>query len=305
MFLRSSKGMTLVEAVIASAVFLVIALGIYEGLAAVSRIIKVSRLEATALTVALDKLELARHLPFADLGVIGGWPAGKLPAEENVLRGGVVWKVTNTVRQIDDPFDGTVGGNPNDLSPADYKLAETIVSCESCGIAPVALTTQVAPLAEELDAHTGAISIQTIDSNGIPVQGANVTVENGSHLPPIVINDVTGADGTLRLVDMPPGELAYKIVVAKSGYSGEETYAPGESGITNPIKPNVTVAEGQITPITFSIDRLSDVTVKSVDSACGALGPFEFKLTGAKLLGQNPNVYPTHGLATNNTLGVP
>lgn len=279
------------EVVVGAAVFLIVMLGLYEGLSAVSKIAKVSRLRTMALMVANERLELARHLPYGDLGIVDGWPTGKLLAFETLERGGISWGVTTTVRSIDDPYDGTIGGNPNDTSPADYKLVEVLISCNGCGIEPISVATNIAPLALETANGNGALFIKTIDASGLPVTEAAVTVTNDSHVPAITVSDVTDNTGTLALVDLPPGALSYKVVVSKNGYSHEETYATGEDGINNPLNTNATVVAEKVTQVSLAIDRLSTVNIQTIDQFCQPIGSFSFKLTGTKLLGQNPNVF--------------
>ena len=297
---KNPRGFTLVEMVVGAAVFLVVMMGLYEGLSAVSKIAKVSRLRTMALMVANERLELARHLPYGDLGIVDGWPTGKLAAFETLERGGIPWGVTTTVRSIDDPYDGTIGGSPDDTSPADYKLVEVLISCNGCGIEPISVATNIAPLALETANGNGALFIKTIDASGLPVTEAAVTVTNDSHVPAITVSDVTDNTGTLALVDLPPGALSYKVVVSKNGYSHEETYAAGEDGIANPVNPNVTVSEGAVTQISLPIDKLSTVNLKTIDQFCQGVGSFSFNLSGTKLLGQNPDILKySQGLVTS------
>ncbi|HQJ83924.1 MAG TPA: prepilin-type N-terminal cleavage/methylation domain-containing protein [Candidatus Paceibacterota bacterium] len=300
---KNNRGFTLVEAVVSVAVFLVVVLGLFNGLSAVSKIAKVSRLRTMALMVVNERLELARHLPYGDLGIVDGWPTGKLAAFETLERGGISWGVTTTVRSIDDPYDGTIGGNPNDTSPADYKLVEVLVSCGSCGIEPISVATNIAPLALETANGNGALLIKAIDASGLPVVGASVVVVNDSHVPSITINDVTDNTGTLALVDLPPGALAYKVRVGKSGYSHEETYAAGESGIVNPVNPNATISEGAVTQISLPIDKLSTVNLRTIDQFCQGIGSFSFNLSGTKLLGRDPDVLKYSQDLTTDSMG--
>ena len=287
---KNNRGFTLIEMVVGAAVFLVVMLGLYEGLSAVSKIAKVSRLRTMALMVANERLELARHLPYGDLGLVDGWPIGKLQTFENLERGGITWGVTTTVRSIDDSYDGTIGGSPNDTSPADYKLVEVLIGCGECAIEPISVATNIAPLALETANGNGALFIKAIDASGLPVVGAAVTVINDSHVPSITISDVTDNTGTLALVDLPPAALSYKVRVSKGGYNQEETYAAGENGIANPVNQNVTVSEGAVTQLSLPIDKLSTVNLRTIDQFCQGVNSFSFNLSGTKLLGREPDV---------------
>ncbi|HRH25358.1 MAG TPA: hypothetical protein PLD99_00195, partial [Parcubacteria group bacterium] len=74
---------------------------------------------------------------------VGGTPAGVLLASQNLVRDGINWTVTTTVVNVDDPFDGIA---PTDTKPADYKLVEVMVGCDTCkNFSPVAVTGIVAP----------------------------------------------------------------------------------------------------------------------------------------------------------------
>lgn len=278
------------EIIVGAAVFLIVILGLYEGMLAVSKIAKISRIKTMALMVANEKLELARHLPYGDLGIEGGWPSGKLQATETIERGGITWQATTTVRQIDDPYDGTVGGSPNDTSPADYKLVEIEIGCGSCGMEPITVSSHLSPLALETANGNGSLFIHVMDASGLPVSEASVIVGNDLYAPPFSISDVTDVNGTLALVDLPPGALSYKIKVTKNGYSQEETYAIGEDDIDSPVNQNATVLAGAVTEISLPIDLLGTVNLQTINQYCQGVGPFSFRLSGTKLVGQDPDV---------------
>jgi len=287
---QTEKGFTLVEIIVGAGIFLIVVLGLYRGLFAVSQIAKVSRIKTLALMVANEKLELARHLPYNDLGLEGGWPLGKLKSVETIERGGIVWIATTTIRQIDDPYDGTAGGSPNDTAPADYKLIEVEIGCSSCGVPSVTVSSHIAPLALETANGNGSLFVHVMNASGLPIQGASVTVSNSLHTPPFSILDVTDANGTLALVDLPPGMLSYKIKVTKSGYSQEETYAIGEGGISSPINLNATILAETVTETSLPIDQLSTVNIRTINQYCQGFGPFSFRLAGTKLIGQEPDI---------------
>jgi hypothetical protein len=93
------------------------------------------------VALANEQLEVARNLPYSDVGIVAGWPIGKIPYQKTEIRHGANFVVTTTVRNIDDPFDGTIGGTPNDPSPADYKLVDLSLDCPNCkNFAPLKFT---------------------------------------------------------------------------------------------------------------------------------------------------------------------
>jgi len=105
-----------------------------------------AQIKVLATALANEELEIARNLPYNDVGIINGIPSGKLIRTKSVTRDGHLFEVTLTVRNIDDPFDGTIGGNPNDLSPADSKVVQVDITCPNCkSFPPIFITTRVAP----------------------------------------------------------------------------------------------------------------------------------------------------------------
>jgi prepilin-type N-terminal cleavage/methylation domain-containing protein len=285
------RGFTLIETLVGVSVFAIIAVAVYQGYTAAYEIGRLSRLKVAALALANEQLEIIRNLPYTDVGIIGGLPPGKIPREQTLTRGGTTLTVEATVRNIDDPFDGTVGGAPRDRSPADYKLVELKISCPSCQrFAPFSVTTHVAPRNLESATGNGALFIQVLDANGQPVQGASVHIENNQASPRIVIDDTTNKDGVLQIVDAPPGIEAYEITVTKTGYSTERTYPNRAPGNPNPTKPHATVVVGEVTQVTFAIDRLSTLNVATVTNTCAPVDSVDFTLRGAKLIGTNPDV---------------
>lgn len=284
-----NKGFTLVETLVGVAVFLIIATTTYQAYISLFNLINLNQYKIIALNLANEQFEIIRNLPYADVGIPSGIPNGKIPHIQNLTRSGIAFVVTTTIRNIDLPFDGTIGSTTRpDLSPADNKSVEVEVDCPTCkNFTPIFLTTTVAPKNLETASTNGAILIKVFDSNGVPLQGASVHVLNASTTPDIIIDDVTDSDGFLQIVDAPPGTSVYEITVTKSGYSTDRTYAPGGSGNPDPTKPHATVILQQLTPISFSIDRLSTLSFSSATPLCVPVGSIDFSLSGAKNIGLN------------------
>ena len=284
-------GFTLVESLVGVAVFMIIAVSVYQAYGAVMNAVRASRLKVAATALANEQFEIIRNLSYDDVGVAGGIPSGKIPHMQNLVRDGTEFTVETVIRNIDDPFDGTIGGSPNDLSPADYKLAELEISCPACrNFKPLSFTTYVGPRNLESASTNGALFVRVFDAVGQPVQGANVHIENNQAAPQIVIDDATNNDGLLQIVDAPPGAEAYEITVSKSGYSTDRTYQTGAPENPNPVKPHATVAIQQLTQISFAIDRVSAINVSSTGETCVAVPSIDFSLAGSKLIGTSPDV---------------
>lgn len=290
-FRKEQNSFTLIETLVGVAVFIIIAFSVYQTYDAVLSAQRASRLKVTATALVNEQFEIIRNMSYANVGVIGGIPNGKVPYMQTLTRDGNQFSVATTIRNVDDPFDGTIGGLPNDLSPADYKLVELEITCPTCrNFLPLNFTTYVGPRNLESISTNGSLFVKAFDAAGQPISGATVHIENNQAFPPIVIDDTTNKDGVLQIVDAPPGIEAYEITVTKTGYSTDRTYTVGEPGNPNPIKPHATVAVQQLTQISFAIDRVSSIDVSVVNQNCVAVPAVSFSLSGSKLIGTSPDV---------------
>lgn len=281
-----NKGFTLIETLIGVAVFLLIAVSAWQAFGVILEGTKVLRIKSASINLANEKIEIVHNLPYADVGIVGGLPLGKIPHEQIVETSGGSFLVTTTIRNIDEDFDGTIGGSPNDLSPADNKLVEIEVRCANdCGVAPISISTRIAPFALETTGNNGALFVQVFNSNGLPLEGADVHIVNSTITPNITIDDVTASNGMLQIVDAPTSTEAYEITVTKDGYSTDKTYAYGDSLNPVPDKIHATVVSGGVTQVSFAIDELSNITVSSRTDSCSSVGNIDFSLTGSKVIG--------------------
>lgn len=281
---KTKRGFGLIETIVGVAVFTMVAVSAYYGFAKVLEGSRIVRIKSAATNLANEQFEIIRNLPYTDVGIVDGLPVGLVPRTQNLNRDGIDFIVTTTIRNIDDPFDGTIGGEPNDTSPADNKLVEVEVDCD-CGVDPIVYATRVAPKHLEITGNNGALFVQVLDANGEPVQGADVHIENNVSTNTIIIDDTTNVQGMLQVIDTPPGTGAYEIAVSKSGYSSERTYAIGDLENPVPDKPHANISSGQVTQISFAIDELSDLTVSSRNSNCSPVSNVGFNIKGSKTIG--------------------
>ncbi|MFA6424332.1 MAG: prepilin-type N-terminal cleavage/methylation domain-containing protein [Candidatus Magasanikbacteria bacterium] len=301
--LGGHRGFTLVEVVVATAVFLIFAVGVYGSISMVFKVVYQSRVKILETAVLSEELEIVRNLPYEDVGILNGSPLGLLSHTKSVYRNDIKFNLVTTVRNIDDPFDGVIGGTPNDTSPADFKLVEISVICDSCSQKnPVSLSTTVAPKNLEGQSTNGALFIHVFDADGQAVSSANVHIVNSAVSPNLIIDDVTDNDGMLRLVDTPTGTLSYNITVTKAGYSTDSSVVSSVDN-PNPLKPPSNVVSQNVTEISFSIDRLATLNVESLNQTCSSINGGTVNINGAKIVGTDPNVYKlsqTFSLASGN-----
>ncbi len=286
------RGFTLVETLVGVFIFTLMAMAVYQGYLSVLALARASHYKSLAILAANSHIEWVRNLAYEDVGIVNGLPAGLIPHTSTVTAGSVTFDLTTTIRNIDQPFDGTIGGSPNDLSPADNKLVEVEVECVTCrNFAPVVVTTTVAPKNLETASGNGALFVHALDANGLPVPQAAVRVEDNTVVPPLVIEDETNNEGVLQIVDVPPANLAYEITVSKDGYSSAQTYQIDPATNPNPNPPPATVVAGAVTNITFPIDKVSEFNISTKLSSCVAVPSVGFNLRGSKLIGMLPDIY--------------
>jgi len=286
------KGISLVETLVAVFLFLLLSVGIYEGFVQIFNVVRTARLKVTVSALATEQFEIIRNLPYTDVGTLTGLPSGKIQQNQTIIRDNVSFAVKTTIRSIDDPFDGTIGNIPNDLSPADFKLIELEISCAACkNFSTLTFDTYAAPKNLESASTNGALFIRVFDANGQSVQNADVHIENNQASPPITIDDVTNNNGMLQIVDALPGVEAYEITVSKTGYSQDKTYPNGALPNPNPSKPHATVAIQQVTQISFAIDKVGSLDIESQTQTCLPVSGIDFDLRGSKLIGSSPDVY--------------
>jgi len=306
---RHKKAFSLLEVVIALAVFLIFALGIYGGIQMVFKIVYQSRLRIIETALLNEQVETIRNLSFFDVGIINGSPSGMLTRNVTTTRNGIDFLVTRTIRNIDDPYDGTVTTTPRDTAPADYKLVDISVVCIYCAqTTPLSIQTYISPKLLEGDPAHGALFIEVFDADVNPVQGAQVHVTATTPSSTIDLVDTTDNDGMLRLVDLPAGSDAYHISVSKTGYTTDGTLVPSES-VPHPEKPPATVSAQDVTEISFSIDIISSINLQTVNAQCQPVGNISFHVVGTHLLGRNDNeedneIYKIDNSYTTNGSGL-
>lgn len=300
---RKHSGFSLIEIIVALGVFLLFAVGIYSGIQFTFKAVYQSRLRILETGILSEQIEIIRNLPFADVGIVNGSPSGVLLRTVTTTRSGIDFAITRTIRNVDDPFDGTIGGAPNDTAPADYKLVEAEIICTRCEQRqPARLATYVGPKYLEGNRWNGALFISVFDAAARPVPGATVTVAATSTSSTVNLTDLTNNQGRLNLVDLPAGIGAYHIMVTKPGYTTDQT-RPASASLPNPVKPPASVVAQNVTAISFEIDQVSRIDLVTKTGSCQNVGGVPVSLRGTKLIGANPDTYLLNQNITTNAQG--
>lgn len=285
------------ELVVGVAIFAILATGLLTSFSVLSRSVRAARIQTAIATIASNELEILHNLPYSKVGTVNGNPSGSLPDQSNaqtVVFDSRNYKVYYEVTYIDDPADGTILAG-TDAAPNDYKQVKMkVVTPDN---QTTAFVTTVAPKGLEGLVSAGAILVNVIDANGNPISGASVHIENLAANPDIILDRTSDSAGKWAEVGLPEasgaaGKLpanSYHIVVTKNGYSTDQTY-PITVQNPNPVKPDATVLNGQVTSLTFQIDLLANLSIKTLDQYCQPIDGVGVNVKGTKLIGLNPNI---------------
>lgn len=288
---RDQLGFTLIEVVIGIGIFAIILMGVFGSFSALSKATRGARQSTILASLSAQYLEVVRNMPYARIGTENGNPNGVLADFTNAITQtieGEQYKLYYEVTYIDDTADGTVLAG-TDAAPNDYKQVKLLIKKTSTGVITTFLTS-VSPKGLEGLNNAGALYLRAIDANGQPVVGANFHIQSLTLNPAIILDRTSDSTGTWIEVGLPVSTNGYNITATKTGFSTDATIA-SSGGNPNPTKPNATIVNGQVTQISFAIDTLSNLTIKTVDQACQGISGVNLNLKGAKLIGTTPSVY--------------
>lgn len=255
--IKKKESFTLIEVLVGTFLILIVFLGIFTAYRLGLRVVGLSKNKITAVAIANQEIEKLRNLPYQSIGVEGSYPDGILEASSQVSSNNVEYTVERRVDYGVDSADGL--SPPDDDCPNDYKKVEINVSWPGVLGGTVEVATDISPksLAQECAEVGGILSTSVFDAYGAMVPS-----------PLIEIKDP--ATGQILKSAVPFGgkhsfilaSSVYKVVVSKSGYSGQRTYSVEE--ITTPENPHPTVLEGQLTEMSFSIDKVSSFSADTL-----------------------------------------
>jgi len=251
------KGFTLIELLISLFVIMMIMLGVYSLIIISLRLNSDNAFFIEATEIANQKMEQIRNLSYDDVGTLSGFPVGVIPEDETIIRSGR-FNIHTSVIFYDDPYDGEAGSG--DLIFADYKIVTIKVSwMGKFKNRDISIFSKIIPATEETITGYGLLKISVVNSAGAPVSNPNITIKN-----PIESIDMTitaNTEGKLSL-PLPPGFENYEVTITKTNYGTDKTY-PRDAVNPNPTKPNISILDGLKTEESFSIDKLSLLTIKT------------------------------------------
>ena len=256
---RTTKGMSLVELLIAIGLISLVFGGIMASFQVVGGLIASSKSYAGAVSLANERIEFIRALQYNDVGTIGGIPEGPLPQTSTSTINGKEYAERILVEYIDDPADGVGGADSNGIL-ADYKRLKVEYTWDERGEAKlVSFISNIVPRGIETTAGGGTLVVNVFDADVQPLQGAEVRIFNDTGTTTIDTVRYTNASG-IAMFAGAPALANYQITVTGTGYSTDQTYSATTSN-PNPSTPHVAVLESLVSTMNFQIDELSSLTV--------------------------------------------
>lgn len=270
---NKNHGFTLIEVSLAVFIVSVLVITILGMFSYALRVVSENKLLVQATTLEEEKMELIKNLPYNSVGTVGGIPVGTLPQNETVVVNNTSYTISTFIVYIDDPADGILGVDPSELFGTDYKKVRIQISWNGpMGSQSQTLITNISPKRNQNIPGTGTLSIIVFNANGQAVPQAEVHIKATFPTTTVDIVSQTNNQGRLILPGAKAGLNAYSIVTTKTNYSTDRTCSIDAVGqgctdaIGNPVptKPNASVIEGDYTEVSFAIDLLSAMNVKTI-----------------------------------------
>lgn len=301
---KSKKnGFSLVEIIIALGLFSIMSGALLLLLNMGLKIIRDDKNRSGASAIALEKIEIIKNLPYNDVGIIGGIPAGSIPATETTTLNGIIYTITTNINYVDDPYDGLI--TSGDLLNTDYKKVKVKASWQNSDTTPfISYVTNIVPkdLEQAASGDTGTLWLEIYDSTPSPLENADISIINYDSTPPISMVVQSDVNGQFILPGAPIGTQNYQITATKANYSISQTYTEDVIINPHPDPAHLSIGKDSITTKSFFIDILSNlnITVKTYDTDM-PIPDFFFTLSGNKTIGTNSEGEPIQKYQHNFT----
>ncbi len=286
--IKANKGFTLIESLVFLFIFSLITITFYQVITVGSNLILVSKNKLGAVALANEKMEIIRNLKYDDVGVVGGACVGTIPQDEEVTENGRKYHVHTLAIYVDDPFDGILNGNPNDLAYEDYKMVQITVSWNegSTNKGSVSLTSQFVPAGlEAINPADGILSINVFSdqAGGVAVAGATVQISNSD----LSFNESRQTDttGNVMIVGAKQSIQKYRIAVSKNDYESVSTLPPFPVSTFKPVDVDASVVAGSLNVINIIENKVANIKITTVDHLDNPVANINFILSGGRKIG--------------------
>lgn len=292
------RAFTLIETLILIFIFSIVFLTLFSIFFLSFKVLSLMERKVAALQIARGEIEKIRNLPYLEVGTLNAtlpYAKGSLNSSEKKVLNGIEYLIERRVKYVSDPKDDP------ESCPLDYKKVEISVSFFGIASGKINLTAEVTPSSksEEIEACSsqpaGILRVKVINEFGEFIEFPKIEILNPETKELI---DYFIPDSGKYDFPLSPG--SYKVRVSKEGYSKEESFKIGEEYegkiIALPQKSNPFVLEGEITQITFTIDKLSSLSLKTLYSF--SQGIFFDSFSNEEKISEKNNVLVSNGQVT-------
>jgi Tfp pilus assembly protein PilV len=259
---NQQHGLTLVEVLIVAGITVTIFAGLFASVQYTLQLIANSSARLSALSLANDRMEFFRSLPYDDVGTIAGIPAGTIPQNSTTTLNQIEFAERVLVEYVDDDADGVLTATTTDSNgiPSDYKRVKIEISWTLNGTSDsVSIVSNIVPRSIETTSGGGTVRVNVLDADSSFLSGAEVRLLNETTTSTIDITRFSDVSG-VALFSGAPAASGYQVFVTAPGYSTDQTYVATTSN-PNPVTAPFAVLESDISTVTFQIGELSDIEV--------------------------------------------
>jgi hypothetical protein len=259
--LRSQAGFSMIEIMVGGFVLVVGLVVMAQFFASAASRIMESDVRSVLHQVATQDLESIRGLDYNDVGTTDGHPQGVLAPDENRTVQNLTVRIhREVVFWTDSSYTGPY--------PANYRrVTVSVAAVNHDALAPVEVTSNVAG-----GVPGGSLDITVTDITGAPVPDAQIVITNTHLIPNVNINSAairTDSNGKMIVPGLTPDDTPnYVVTVSKAGYN------------TAVSDPSVVVDGLPYTVVQLTIDRLSTMNVRVIDTNGDAVAGLNLTIVG-------------------------
>jgi hypothetical protein len=277
----------MIEAIVASALLVVVALGVLKGLDTANRSSGREKARSSAAALTEQDQERLRSFRAVDLA--------NYDETRTVTVNKVQYKIVSQSDWVRDSTGGTESCNSNTVQ-ADYmRITSTTTSgLINTPIPPIKMSSLVAPPVGAFGANQGTLGVQVNDRNGIGVPGVNVTITG-----PATVSNPTNSAGCAIFAFVPTGSYVAGVNIA--GYV--------DRGGNQNATVGATVSQGTVKVAAIDYDIAASVAVtfdtEARDGTIPLIQPAASRMLAAANSGVPAGPFSLAGLRKYDPTGSP
>lgn len=304
---QQEAGYTLVELLVCIAVLSVLSFSGFQLFTSLLHSSIISQRQAVASTLATNRMEYLKSLPYDNLAVAGGAIVSTVTVPKTTTQKvqGMTYTITNTITYADDAYDGCgsypstalktqycrsypppSGAPTTDLNAGDYKNIRVSVT-DTSGTELAVLDTQAAALVAETASNTGALFVRVQTDAGDPISGATINVVNpGRPTAPacaaVNVTDSSDVNGMAIFYNLPPCTTGYLYTITGSlaGYSTLSTIPQSGSLVPNYSSQNLITQSSSSVTLTLRPQASNSLILETTDTNGAVLGNVNVHMKG-------------------------